>query len=109
VRTSQVVANLLENAVQHTPAGGRVTASAKVVGTLIQVAIQDSGEGIPTEDLPNVFDRFYRVDPSRTRATGGTGLGLSIARQLIEAQGGNIRAESPPEGGALLAFTLPLD
>ena len=68
----------------------------------------DTGEGIPPEDLPRVFERFYRVDPSRARTTGGTGLGLTIARQLVEAHRGTIRAESTPGQGSRFIFELPL-
>ena len=107
-RISQVVANLLENAIRHTPEGGAValTAESGAPG-MVRIAVSDTGEGIPAEDLPNVFDRFYRADPSRTRVTGGVGLGLTIAKQLVEAHGGTITARSEPGGGATFAFELP--
>jgi signal transduction histidine kinase len=70
--------------------------------------VTDTGEGIPAEDLPNIFERFYRVDKSRTRATGGTGLGLTIAKRLIEAHGGKIEAQSELGKGSCFAFTVPL-
>ena len=108
-RISQVVSNLLENAIRHTPSGGKVKASAEPEGTSkVRVTIADSGEGIPLEALPYVFDRFYRADLSRTRATGGTGLGLTIARQLVQAHGGTIRAENTQDKGSRLVFALPL-
>ena len=107
-RISQVVANLLENAIRHTPEGGAValTAESGAPG-MVRIAVSDTGEGIPADDLPNVFDRFYRADPSRTRVTGGVGLGLTIAKQLVEAHGGTITARSEPGGGATFAFELP--
>ncbi len=70
--------------------------------------MSDTGPGIPAEELPNVFERFYRTDKSRTRDTGGSGLGLSIAKGLVEAQGGSIGVESEPGKGAVITFTLPL-
>ena len=73
------------------------------------VAVADTGTGIPAEDLPMVFDRFYRVDPSRNRSTGGAGLGLTICKQLVEAHGGTIRAESEQGKGSTFTFELPLD
>lgn len=73
------------------------------------VEIRDTGSGIIAEHLPNVFDRFYRTDPSRQRATGGSGLGLAISRNLVEAHGGRIRAESEVGQGTAIIFSLPLD
>ena len=108
-RISQVMANLLENAIRHTPDGGQVKVSATTgKGSMATVTVADSGEGIPAEEVPNVFRRFYRVDPSRTRATGGAGLGLTIAKQLVEAHGGTIRAESAAGAGSKFIFELPL-
>jgi len=108
-RIAQVAANLLENAIRHTPSGGRVevrldeAAIAKAT-----VTVSDSGEGIPTQELPNLFERFHRVDPSRARSTGGAGLGLTIAKQLVEAHGGTIHAESDLGQGSRFVFELPL-
>ena len=108
-RIAQVVGNLLENAIIHTLQGGSVTVSAEMIGaTTARVTVADTGEGIPSEELPQVFERFYRVDPSRTRATGGVGLGLAIAKQLVEAHGGTILAESTPGEGSRFIFELPL-
>ncbi len=73
----------------------------------IRLDVSDSGSGIPPEHLPHVFERFYRVDPSRSRSTGGSGIGLAIARQLMEAHGGRIWAESEPGKGSVFHFTLP--
>lgn len=105
-RLMQVLLNLLSNALQHTPTGGRVTVSAQRVDGKVHVAVRDTGEGIPPEDLPHVFDRLYRADRARSRDTGGSGLGLSIAKSLVEAQGGHIWAESEPGEGSTFTFTL---
>ena len=107
-RIAQVVGNLLDNAIRHTPAGGSVTVYMYVSAASATVSIRDNGEGIPAETLPFVFDRLYRVDPSRSRATGGAGLGLTIARKLVEAHGGSIRAESAAGEGATFVLELPL-
>ncbi len=107
-RITQVVGNLLENAITHTPQDGLVAVSAEVTATgWARVTVADTGAGIPPDDLPQVFERFYRADPSRTRSTGGAGLGLTIARQLVEAHGGAIHAESEPGKGSRFVFDLP--
>lgn len=107
-RIRQIVGNLLENALLHTPEGGgiAVTAGPAEDGGVV-VAVRDSGPGIPAAALPYIFDRFYRVDPSRARASGGVGLGLTIARQLARAHGGDLRVESPADGGTVFTLTLP--
>ena len=107
-RIAQVLGNLLENAIRHTPSGGRVTVSATVDDSRASVTVADSGEGISSEAIPHVFERFYRVDPSRSRVTGGAGLGLTIAKQLVEAHGGSIRADSTAGKGSRFVFDLPL-
>ena len=108
-RIAQVVGNLLENAIMHTPQDGQVTVLAEVMDTrAARVTVADTGSGIPAEDLAQVFERFYRADPSRTRSTGGAGLGLTIAKQLVEAHGGTIRVESEPGNGSRFIFELPL-
>jgi len=94
-RLGQVLANLLDNALRHTPAGGSVRVHISKVNAGVQLAVTDNGEGIAAADLPYVFERFYRADRSRSRETGGSGLGLAIARQLVEAHGGRIWANSP--------------
>ena len=108
-RIAQVIGNLLDNAIQHTREGGIVTVSAGLGqnGEAV-VRVADQGEGIPEEALPMVFERFYRVDPSRARTTGGAGLGLTIAKRLVEAHGGEISAESVLGEGSTFSFTLPL-
>jgi signal transduction histidine kinase len=107
-RISQVLHNLLENAVVHTGRGGRITISLARKGEWVEVSVVDTGEGIPAQDLPNVFERFYRVDKSRARATGGSGLGLTIAKRLVEAHGGRIEAQSTLGKGSRFLFTLPI-
>ena len=106
-RIAQVVGNLLDNAVTHTPEGGRVTVSAHAAANAVEVEVADTGPGIAPEDLPRLFDRFYRADPSRSRTTGGTGLGLTIARRLVEAHGGSIEAESVVGQGSRFIIRLP--
>lgn len=107
-RVAQVLRNLLNNALDFTPEGGRVTVGAGVEGNAIRVDVRDTGVGIAPEQLPLIFERFYRVDPSRTRSTGGAGLGLTIVKNLVEAHGGRVWAESTPGSGSTFSFTLPL-
>jgi len=107
-RISQVLRNLLENAVAHTTNGDSITITVKQQGNYLEVAVVDTGAGISAKDLPNIFERFYRVDKSRARATGGTGLGLTIAKRLVEVHGGKIEIESEMGKGSRFSFTLPL-
>jgi len=107
-RLAQVLINLLSNAFKHTPAGGLITVAAQQVGQMIQVAVKDTGEGIPASELPSIFERFYRADRARSRDTGGSGLGLSIARSLVEAHGGRMWVESTEGQGSTFYFTLPV-
>ncbi|HEY7088888.1 MAG TPA: ATP-binding protein [Tepidisphaeraceae bacterium] len=106
-RMSHVFSNLLGNALKHTPAGGRVrvTAAAAADGATVRFSVEDSGEGIPAEHLPRIFERFYRV-PGRS-AADGAGLGLAIAKDILEAHGGTISAQSRPGEGSTFTFTLP--
>ena len=106
-RIGQVIGNLLENAIQHTPDGGSVTVHTEATESGVQVSVTDTGLGIPPDQTKLIFERFHRVDPSRARATGGTGLGLTIAKQLVEAHGGTIAAESTPGEGSRFTFELP--
>lgn len=107
-RIAQVLRNLLSNALRHTQSGGRVALALRAEDGRAVVEVSDTGAGIPPEALPHVFDRFYRADPSRSRATGGSGLGLAIARQLVRAHGGDIAVESTPRDGTTFRFWLPL-
>jgi len=91
-RISQVLRNLLENAVAHTASGDAITVTVKQKDNYLEVAVTDTGEGIPAEDLPNIFERFYRVDKSRARATGGTGLGLTIAKRLVRPMAARLKS-----------------
>lgn len=109
-RISRVLYNLLENAIRHTPPGGEIALAARPDGAEILVTVRDSGEGIPPEAMPYIFDRFYRGEKSRSRGgytSGGAGLGLAIVKRLVEAHGGRIWAESEPGEGTTMSFTLP--
>lgn len=106
-KIGRVLANLVANAIRHTPSKGKVNVSAIWLDGAVAVSVSDTGEGIDPEDIPLVFDRFYRGDKSRSRTTGGSGLGLTIARGLVLAHGGSIRVESEPGEGTCFTFTLP--
>jgi signal transduction histidine kinase len=106
-RISQVIYNLLHNSLRHTPEGGKVEITTACEGSVVTIKLRDSGEGIPEEALPHLFDRFYRSDQSRSRDKGGSGLGLAIAMQIIQAHGGTISAANHPQGGAEFTIHLP--
>jgi len=101
----RVLGNLFHNAIKFTPDGGRIAIGAAVADDKITASVADTGVGIPAEDLPRIFERFYKVD--RARGKSGTGLGLAIARHVVEAHGGRIWAESVEGKGATFYFTLP--
>lgn len=105
-RMTQVFTNIVDNALRHTPAGGRVTLSAKPAPHGVDISIRDSGPGLPSEDLERIFDRFYRADASRNRGDGGSGLGLAIAKSIVQAHNGQIRAESEMGSGLMIVITL---
>lgn len=108
-RLSQCLGNLLTNAFRHTPQDGSVSVGLTSDSQWLTIQVQDSGMGIASEHLPHIFDRFYRTDPARSRASGGTGLGLAITRALITAHGGEIEAQSPGIGlGSTFRIRLPL-
>ena len=108
-RLHQIVANLLENAITHTPEGGSVTVSVdRARDGWVRLEVADTGPGIPPDELPHIFEQFYRVDPSRSRATGGAGLGLTIVSRLVEAHGGRISAESEVGRGTRTSVELPV-
>jgi two-component system phosphate regulon sensor histidine kinase PhoR len=105
-RLEQVLVNLIHNAVKFTKPGGEVVLSARAEAGFVRFSVQDSGAGIPADDIERIFERFYKAD--RARSSGGTGLGLSIARHIVEAHGGNIWAESKEGRGSTFHFTVPV-
>jgi signal transduction histidine kinase len=107
-RISQVLRILLNNAIIHTQSGGIITVSAKLENKMVCVSVNDTGEGIPAVDLPNMFERFYRIDKSRARTGGGSGLGLTIAKRLVEAHQGKINVKSELGKGSSFYFTVPV-
>ncbi|MGI6189045.1 MAG: cell wall metabolism sensor histidine kinase WalK [Clostridiales bacterium] len=109
VKLQQVISNIVDNAIKYTPDGGRVTVEVYENSGNAVVKISDTGIGIPANDLPHIFDRFFRVDKARSRATGGTGLGLSIAHKIILLHGGNIRVVSEEGKGSIFYIELPLN
>lgn len=108
-KLTQVIDNIISNALKYSPDGGNIRFGLTAQDTMLTVIVSDDGMGIPKENLEKIFDRFYRVDRARARSMGGTGLGLAIARELIEAHGGNIWAESEEGIGTTIFFTLPLE
>jgi len=106
-RTEQVIGNLIGNALRYTPRGGRVWLEVTETGSSVSLSVNDNGPGVAAEHLPHLFQRFWRGEKSRSRAWGGAGLGLAIARQLVEAQGGSIRAANRPEGGLRVEVGFP--
>jgi len=96
-RLDQVLSNLVSNAMRYTPANGQIRLAAEAIAGSVRISVADSGAGIPAEDLPYIFDRFWKGDPARKRESGaGSGLGLAIARQLVRAHGGELQVESEP-------------
>jgi signal transduction histidine kinase len=106
-RVGQVLRNLIANALWHTPPQGQIIVETQPIDRDVRVIVTDSGEGITPEEVPHVFDRFYRTDRSRTRLSGGSGLGLAIAKSLIEAMDGQIGVDSELGTGSRFWFTLP--
>jgi signal transduction histidine kinase len=106
-RIGRALNNLISNALRHTPCGGCVTVTAKRIPGAVQVEVEDTGEGISQDDLPHVFDRFYRGEKSRNRSSGGAGLGLAIARGIVEAHGGRIAVRSQAGRGTVFTLTIP--
>jgi signal transduction histidine kinase len=107
-RLRELFMNLLDNAILYTPTPGTISVSLRREGQMAVVAITDTGVGIPAEDIPFIFERFYRVDKSRSRAEGGSGLGLAICKHIVEAHGGKIEAESQVGVGSTFSVWLPL-
>jgi two-component system sensor histidine kinase BaeS len=107
VRVRQALGNLVSNAIRYTPAGGNVSLVARREGAEVVISVVDDGTGIAAADLPHVFDRFWRADRSRSRATGGSGLGLAIVRQIAQAHGGSVTARSVEGRGSVFVLRLP--
>lgn len=105
-RLEQVVVNLLDNAIKYTPSGGQVSVAASKTGEWVRVEIRDTGIGIPSDDIPRIFERFYRVDKARSRELGGTGLGLAIVKHIIQGHNGRLQVESTPGKGSVFSFSI---
>ena len=108
-KMTQVIDNILNNAIKYSPDGGKITVSMKITDNQMVLSIKDQGLGIPKQDLPKIFDRFYRVDRARSRAQGGTGLGLAIAKEIIKQHNGFILAKSEYGKGSTFTIVLPYD
>ena len=106
-RMQRVLYNLVQNSIRHTPPDGSISIRARDAGTVVEVQVCDTGEGIPERELIRVFEWSYRTDRSRSRDSGGSGLGLSIARGIVEAHGGRIWVNSDVGRGSTFCFTLP--
>ena len=104
----QVLLNLIDNAIKYTPEGGEIKVSILTKYNFVWVTVKDTGIGIPGKEVDRVFERFFRVDKTRSRDSGGTGLGLPIAKQIVEAHGGSIYLKSELEKGTEVTFSLPL-
>jgi two-component system phosphate regulon sensor histidine kinase PhoR len=105
---SELLQNLLDNAVQYTPRGGRIRVSVRVAGEQAVLTVSDTGIGIPQAEQERIFERFYRVDAARSREAGGTGLGLAIAKHIAESHGGRIWVDSAVGQGSQFHFSIPL-
>ena len=103
-----LIRNLVDNAIHYTRRGGTVTLAARQVNGYVEIRVSDTGMGIPPEELPHIFDRFYRVDRARTRRQGGTGLGLSLVRSIAEAHGGRVEVDSRVNVGTTFTIYLPI-
>jgi signal transduction histidine kinase len=109
LRLKQAMINLVENGITYNRPQGSIKLSARVQGGNVVIEVQDSGIGMAANDLPHIFDRFYRVDQARTRDKGGSGLGLAIVKKIIEDHGGTVVAESAIDKGSIFRITLPLE
>ena len=107
-RIEQVIINIVSNAIKYTPDGGKIDVECGNDGQNALIRVTDNGIGIPREDLPHIFERFYRVDKARSRQSGGTGLGLAIAREITQRHGGDISIESHMPEGTAVSIVLPM-
>jgi signal transduction histidine kinase len=107
-RMDRVIANLLYNAIKYTPSGGSIRITMSGNASTIEVLVADSGSGIEPDDLPYLFDRYFKNEKSRSSASSGSGLGLAISKEIVEMHGGQISALNPPEGGGVFRIVLPL-
>ena len=107
-RITQVINNLIQNALHHTPEEGEIILVLQILDSSVEITVRDTGPGIPEGDLDHIFERFYRVDQSRSREKGSSSLGLTIARRLTEAHNGTLTANNHPDGGAIFTLALPL-
>ena len=107
-KIKQVLINLLNNALKYTPKGGWVTVEVRCDSQFAQVIVSDSGIGIPSKDIPHIFERFYRVDRSRNRQSGGVGIGLSIVKAIVNVHGGNIEISSEEQKGSIFKVSFPM-
>ena len=107
LKLNKVIHNLIENAINYSPDATRVAITLKVVDAIAEISVSDQGIGIPEKDLERIFERFYRVDPARSRATGGTGLGLSIVKHVATNHGGDISVWSNEGSGSTFTIRLP--
>jgi signal transduction histidine kinase len=106
-KIGRVLSNLISNALQYTPEGGKVLVQACRNGKGVEVVVQDSGPGFEEKDMSRIFEKFYRGEQARSRATGGAGLGLAIARGIVDAHGGKMWAKNADDYGAVVGFLLP--
>lgn len=106
-KISQVIVNLLSNALKYTPEGGKVEVKVKGAEDITEISVKDTGNGIPADDLPYIFERFYRADKSRNRLTGGAGIGLTITKAIVEAHKGKIQVQSKVNEGTEFIISLP--
>jgi two-component system sensor histidine kinase VicK len=106
-RIEQVLINVVTNAIRYTPDGGNISIEATADREAVAISVHDNGIGIPEEDIPFIFDRFYRVDKARSRSMGGTGLGLAIAKEIMDGHGGGLEIISAPDKGTTVTLTIP--
>jgi two-component system phosphate regulon sensor histidine kinase PhoR len=109
LRLGQVFNNLIENALKYTSPQGRIQLRARSAGAEVELSVEDDGAGIPADDVPHIFERFYRADKARSREQGGTGLGLSIVKHIVQVHGGRVEARSTQGEGTVILIHLPVE